>query len=367
MLGVVAAVVGVVVLVLAPTRSLTVLGSVLVLTGSLAFMTAVIAGVVRHQLRRQAEFVTQTVERGMLDSLPPGRVMSHLLDRVYGPSPSNREIATAILGGEGLAPDGSDLTISEHTEIGYRLTRVDDFTYQLVMDARYTFRHRVATSSFVIFATSDTTLRDSIISGCRLPLFELWYVREDEAKPQFEESVESMRESVRIGMEYVDADRRLREVMAGGPELRLREIKLHDWGRYLRFFQTDRPGEQPVDRRQYMDRLRIFAVDLHSLAGSASLVTSIERLTVRSTTLQKLSDGFCYWEPPYPCFVEHMNVETVGFGVDSESPPMSFSLKPFTTRSSLSPPSWVGDQTADLSLAAWMLPGHGVTVAWRAL
>jgi hypothetical protein len=364
--GIVGAVGGIIVLVLTRSRLLTVMGSVLVLAGCLAFVTAVIASVVRHQLRRQAQFVSQTVERGMLDALPPGQVMEHLLTRVYGPSPSNRDIATAILGGEGLAPEGSDLTISEQTEIGYRLTRLDELTYQLVLDAQYSFRNRVPTASFVIFATSDTALRDSIVAGCRLPLFELWFVREDEAKPQFEESVEGMRESVLVGMEYVDLDDRVREVRARGPERNLREIKLQDWGKYLTFFRTDLAGERAIDRRMYMDKLRIFEIDLHALASPGTSVATIQRLTVRSTTLQKLSDGFCYWEAPYPCFVEHMRFDTVGFGADS-GVPMWFHLKPFATRSPASPPVWAGDETALLPLRTWMLPGHGMALMWRPL
>jgi hypothetical protein len=353
-------------LILTRSRLLTILGCVLVLAGCLAFATAVIVSVVRHQLRRQAQFVSQTVERGMLDSLPPGQVMEHLLARVYGPSPSNRDIATAILGGEGLAPQGSDLTISEQTEIGYRLTRLDELTYQLVLDAQYSFRNRVPTASFVIFATSDPALRDSVTAGCRLPLFELWFVREDDAEPQFEESVEGMRESVLVGMEYVDLDDRVHEIPARGPGRNLREIKLQDWGKYLTFFRTDLAGERAIDRRKYMNRLRIFEIDLHALATPGTSVATIQRLTMRSTTLQKLSDGYCYWEAPYPCFVEHMRFDTVGFDAESEGP-MRFHLKPFTTRSHASPPLWAGDQTAVLPLEAWMVPGHGVALMWRPL
>lgn len=361
--GVAAATTGVVVLVLSPSRPLTVAGSVLVLAGSLAFVTAVISGVVRHQLRRQAEFVSRTVERGMLDTLPPGRAMEHLLARVYGESAANRDVATAVLGGEGAAHDGGDLTISEHTEIDFELSWISDTTYQLVMEQNYSFRNRVPTSSFVIFATSDTVLRDSIIAGCRLPLFELWFVGPSET--YFEDSVEDMRESVRIGMHYRDADDVAHETPARHPGQHLREIKLRDWGRYLSFFRTDLPSGVAVDRQQYMDRLRIFEVDLHSLAESTASVATIQRLTIRSTTLQPLDAGFCYWQAPYPCYVERMGFDTKLMTAPAGDD-FRFNLKPFTIRSPASPPFWTGgDAARDLPLGAWLLPGHGMALMWR--
>ena len=123
-----------------------------------------------------------------------------------------------------MVSDGGDLTISEQTEIDFRLDSVDDRSYQLVMEQRYSFRNWIPTAKVVIFATSAPRLRDSIISGCRLPLFELWFVRDDLDEPRFEDSVEAMRESVRVGIQFADARGRIHDVEARNPGPHLREV-----------------------------------------------------------------------------------------------------------------------------------------------
>ncbi|NMO92961.1 hypothetical protein [Actinomycetospora sp. TBRC 11914] len=367
MAGGAAAVIGVLVLALLPAgRAATVVGSVLVLFGSLTFATAAIGATVRRELLRHVAFVNEVVERGVVEVLPPGRIADRLLERIYGESASNREVATALLGGEGRVSNGGDLTISEHTEIDFRLDSVDDRSYQLVMEQRYSFRNRIPTSTFVIFATSAPRLRDTIISGCRLPLFELWFVREDPDEPRFEDSVEGMRDSVRMGMQFADDQGRIHDVEARHPGRHLREVKLRDWGRYLDFFRADGPEDGAVlNRVDYMDSLRIFEIELPALAGDGAVIETILRLTIRSTTLQLVSDGFCYWQAPYPCFVESMHFDTTELHLPN-SPEVFFHAKPFAISSAGSPSTWVsGASPSDLPLRSWMLPGHGVALMWR--
>lgn len=361
--GLVIGLLGAVGLVVASPQPLLVVDGILLLGGSLALVTAVIAGVVRHQLRRQAEFVTRTIERGMLDSLPPGTVMEHLLERVYGPSESNRAVATAVLGGEGAAHDGGDLTISEHTEVEFQLSWIDEATYRMVMEQRYRFRNRVPAARFVIFATSDYELRDRIISGCRVPLFDMWFVGADQAGKYFDESVESMRDTVHIEMQYTDGADRMRSVVAEAPQNSLEEVRLRDWGRYLTFFRTDLPAGQGLDRGQYMDKLRIFEFALDPVE-TTSTVVEIQRLSVRYTTLQRLAAGYCYWEAPYPCHVKQMSFDTTAMtGAD-----LQFHLKPFTFGAPASPVPWkTGDPVVEIQVDNWVLPGHGVTLMWRTI
>jgi hypothetical protein len=366
--GLLTVVVGLLVLATAPQgRATYVAGFALVLFGALAFVTAIIAGTVRRELRRHVAFVNEAVERGVIEMLPPGRVAHRLLERIYGESPFTREVATALLGGDGHAHDGGDLTISEHTEIDFRLDSVDDRSYQLVLEQRYSFRNRIPTATFVIFATSAPRLRDSIISGCRLPLFELWFVREDPDEPRFEDSVEAMRESVRVGMQFADARGLVHDVEARHPGRHLREVKIRDWGRYLDFFRADGAHDTAavLDRVDFMDSLRIFEVELPALAGDGPLVETILRLTVRSTTLQSVSDGFCYWQAPYPCFVESMRFDTTKLLL-RDSPDVFFHAMPFAIKSSESLATWTsGANATDLPLRSWMLPGHGVALMWR--
>jgi hypothetical protein len=365
--GIAGAALGVFVLAVVPVgRALQVVCSVLVLFGSLAFVTAAIAGIVRRELLKHVAFVNEVVERGVIEVLPPGRVADRLLERIYGESPFNKEVTTALLGGEGRLLDGGDLTISEHTEIDFWLDSVDDRSYHLVMEQKYSFRNRIPTSTFVIFATSAPRLRDSIISGCRLPLFELWFVRDDTDEPRFEDSVEGMRESVRVGMQFADRRGQVHDVEARDPAPYLREVKLRDWGRYLDFFRTDGAENGSVlNRLDYMDSLRIFEVDLPALAEGAADVETILRLTVRSTTLQLVSDGFCYWQAPYPCFVESMRFDTTKLQLGN-SPDVYINAKAFTISSPGSLDTWTsGAHATDLTLRSWMLPGHGVALMWR--
>ena len=361
--GIVAAVGGLTVRILAPNVVLFLLGSVVLLLGSLAFITSAIAAVARGELRGQENLVTSTAERWLVEVLPPARVLTLLLDRVYGESESNRAVVTALLGGQGLLVDRSDLTISERTDIYYRLNRVDAARYQLVMRAEYTFRTRVLADTVVIFATSDTSLRDSIVSACRLPLFELWYIREDENTLPFAESVELMKESVRIGMVYLDDAGNRHDVAAIDPAEHVEDMRLTEWSRYLSMFRTEEQhAMHPAD---YMDRLRIFRVRLHDLAAELPTVARVERLTVQSSATQQVVDQFCYWQAPYPCFVENMGFDTTSFAMESE-PDLRFHLKPFTLGTSQPLPSWGADGSGVVVvLKKWVLVGHGVALMWR--
>ncbi|HEY2192740.1 MAG TPA: hypothetical protein VGH76_10640 [Actinomycetospora sp.] len=337
----------------------------LVLVGSLSFVTAVLAGIVRRELRRHAEFVNEAVERGLLDVLPPRRVAERLLERVYGVSPFNDTVVTALLGGEGASNVGSDLTISEHTEIDYTLTRVDDSNYHLVMETRYSFRNRVPARELIVFATSDATLRDSIVAGCRYPLFELWFVREDESSTLFEDSVESMRDSVNVGIEYVDERGKIHDVPARHPGRHIREVKVGEWSRYLTFFGRDTTQGSIIDRQLYLDKLRIFKIDLLGLADQRTGMELIQRMTLRSTTLQLIEDGFCWWQAPYPCFVERMGFDTKSFDLASDRE-LRFMVKPFTISSEAAAPTWqTSDEVANVDLQVWMLAGHGMALVWR--
>ena len=175
-----------------------------------------------------------------------------------------------------------------------------------------------------------------------------------------------MRECVRVGMQFADGRGRVHDVEARDPGAHLREVKLRDWGRYLDFFRTDGADDVPaLDRILYMDSLRIFEVELPALAEEGVTVDTILRLTVRSTTLQLINDGYCYWQAPYPCFVESMRFDTTKMEL-GDSPDVYFHAKPFAISSAESPATWTsGASVTELPLRSWMLPGHGVALMWR--
>lgn len=357
---------GVVLLVAAGPGRLPMIGGwVLVLCAFLAITIVTVATVVRKEVGRQTRLVSSTAERWLVEVLPPARVLHLLLERVYGPSDANREVITALLGGEGLAADCADLTISEHTEIDYSLARIDHYNYQLVTEARYSFRNRVPTDTIVIFATSDHLLRDSIISACRLPLFELWFVRENDDTPMFAESVERIKDTVRIGIQFSDERGRVHDVDPVDPGRHLRDIKLERWGDYLSFFRGGGATGETLRRSDYLSTLRIFEVDLHELVNCRAGIANVQRLTVRSAMIQQLVDGFCYWQAPYPCRVERMRFDTTSFDQDDDTD-FWFHLKPFTIGSQAGPPTWsTSDGVADLPVGRWLLPGHGMALMWR--
>jgi hypothetical protein len=244
-----------------------------------------------------AQQVAANVELGVLSALPPARALEAVLSSVYGRSAYNREVVTSLLGGEGRQPDGSDLTISEHTDVEYQLNRVDEDSYQLVMQVGYSFKTRVPADKFVIFATSDATLRESIVLGCRQPLFELWFLDD----PLFHESVDGMLPSVRIGLRFADEHGRQHEIVDLHPDLA--EVRVGRWEEYLTFFREPLGALPRLRPEDYMSSLRVFEIDLRKVVDPGVHVTSIQRLSLRSMTLQPVEDGFCYWQAPYPCFV----------------------------------------------------------------
>jgi hypothetical protein len=310
-----------------------------------------------------AQQVAANVELGVLSALPPARALAAVLDNVYGRSPYNREVITSLLGGEGHQPDRSDLTISEHTDVEYRLNRVDEDSYQLVMQVGYSFKTRVPADKFVIFATSDATLRESIVLGCRQPLFELWFVPDDPVAPLFHESVDGMLPSVRIGLRFADEHGEPHEIVNHRPVLD--EVRVGRWEEYLTFFREPLGALARLRPEDYMRSLRVFEIDLRNVVEPGLQVAAIQRLSLRSMTLQRVDDGFCYWQAPYPCFLDRMHVDAAPLALDGQDE-FLFRLQSFAFRAQTTPARWApADQVKELDVRSWLLPGHGVVLLWR--
>jgi hypothetical protein len=310
-----------------------------------------------------AQQVAATVELGVLSALPPARALETVIDTVYGRSSYNHEVITSLLGGEGRQPDRSDLTISEHTDVDFRLQRVDDDNYQLVMQVGYSFKTRVPADRFVIFATSDALLRESIVLGCRQPLFELWFVPDDPVDPLFHESVDGMLPSVRIGLRYTDGNGDPQEILNRHPVLE--EVRVGRWEEYLTFFREPLGALPRLRPEDYMGSLRVFEIDLRKIVGPDPRVGPIQRLSLRSMTLQRVDDGFCYWQAPYPCFLERMHVDAAPLALDGPEE-FAFRVQTFAFRAWSSPARWSpAEQVAELDVRSWLLPGHGVVLLWK--
>ena len=290
----------------------------------------------------------------------PQQVMSTFLSRIYGHRDANHDVVAGVLGGEGTEPHGTDLTISTHTTVDYELRAVDHDTYELISTLKYSFKENVIDQRFVIFATCDPLLRDSITLACRSPLFESWFVPDQSL---FDQSVDAMLTSVHIGIRYTDREGCRHDVPPSKVELT--EVSYRDWPEYLAFFRGPlgtMPRQNPA---RFMGTLRIFEYDLGELADVDHAVASVENLSLRSTTLQRVDDRSCFWQAPYPCYVERISFDTAGLSPDG-STSWLFRVVPFTFRSTIATDRWTpAGQVEDLAIRSWLLPGHGVALLWK--
>lgn len=106
---------------------------------------------------------------GIVEHLLPSEVLRTFLSRIYGSGQQNDDVVAGVLGGSGMRPKGDDLTISTRTTVRLELQGVDTKTYHLTTTQTHQFRHSVPVDRFVIFATSNATLRDTISAACRFP------------------------------------------------------------------------------------------------------------------------------------------------------------------------------------------------------
>ncbi|WP_312871546.1 hypothetical protein [Amycolatopsis acididurans] len=296
----------------------------------------------------------------IVEALLPHQVLEVLLDSIYGSNQANRDVMIGVLGGEGRRPLGGDLTISTHTEVHLELRAVDRELYHLTTSVTYSFKKNVHVDRFIVFATCNALLRDSISSGCQLPLFELWFVPDPEL---FQSSVDDMLPSVQLRIDYLDHEGGHHE--AESAKLRLREVKFQQWADYLSFFREDMGPLPRQNPRQHMGDLRIFECDLSDIAGDDHTVSAIESLSVRATALQNIDDGFSYWQAPYPCYVDRITFAVKELDIDGTGT-FQFNIAPFTFRSNTTSTKWIkAEDLPDLAVQSWLLPGHGVALLWR--
>jgi len=322
-----------------------------------AFAVAVYRRVLRPRIGHE---FARLSEKAVGAASPPTEVMAALLSRTYGDRHAVHDVVVGVLGGAGAHPRGDDLTISTHTTVDYELRRVDPRTYELKLAVTHSFKEDVTDHRFAIFATCDPHLRDAIALARRVPLYESWFVPNPSL---FEKSVDEISSSAHLGIEYVDLDgnhHRVRPVKAA-----ISEVSFRDWPEFLTLFRQpvgNVPKQNPV---RYLRSLRIFEFDLGELADIDHAVGSIRSMSLTSTSLQPLGDPFCYWQAPYPCYVERLGFDATGLAWDDDEP-LLFRVVPFTFRSAIASGHWIpAEALADLSVRSWLLPGHGVALMWK--
>ncbi|MDX8145937.1 hypothetical protein SK854_27770 [Lentzea sp. BCCO 10_0061] len=296
---------------------------------------------------------------GIVRHLLPSEVLRTFLSTVYGADQANDDVVAGVLGGEGVRPHGGDLTISTGTTVKLRLQGIDTKTYHLMTTQRYQFRRDVPTDRFVIFATSNATLRDTISAACRYPLFELYFIPDPSL---FLESVDDLLDSTKIDIDYLDHEDQPRSVQPS--QIPPVEVRFDQWANYLRFFRQPMAPLGKLSPHDHLGDLRIFECDLNGIADD-HVVRAIRRLTISSRTLQRTNDGFCYWQSPYPSFVDTISFDATQLAVD-QSPRHEFRVMPFTFKSATAAAQWLeATDLVDLDVRSWLLPGHGVALLWR--
>jgi hypothetical protein len=294
-----------------------------------------------------------------VEHLLPSEVLRTFLASVYGPNVANDDVVAGVLGGDGMRPRGDDLTISTGTTVKLELQGIDTKTYHFMTTQRYQFRKSVPVDRFVIFATSNALLRDTISAACRYPLFELYFIPDSSL---FLDSVDDLRHSTQIAIDYLDHDGLRRS--AEPSQIPPLEVKFNEWANYLTFFREPMGPLPKLSPMSHMSDLRIFECDLSGIADD-HVVRAICGLTVSSRTLQRTNDGFCYWQSPYPSFVDTISFDATGLAVD-HSPRHEFRVMPFTFRSTAASAQWLeAGELGDLDVQSWLLPGHGVALLWR--
>jgi hypothetical protein len=310
----------------------------------------------RHRIRDE---LIQLSGEPIVRALAPKQVITALLSKTYGDNRPYDEVVVGVLGGEGIDPNGRDLTTSTRTTVDYVLRRIDRRAYELRYTATFSFKENVTDPRFAIFATCDPVLRDSIALACRLPLYEEWFIPNGDL---FERSVDEIASSAHIGIQYTDLEGHHHTVQP--TKVKLVEAPYRAWAEFLTFFREPIGSIPKLDTAQYLSSLRIFQFDLSELAED-HVVGSIRSMSLTSTSIQPLQDPFLYWQAPYPCYVEWIKFDVQGLSWDGE-PPWLFRVIPFAFRSSIASGRWIPAEQLDrLSVRSWLLPGHGVALMWK--
>jgi hypothetical protein len=324
--------------------------------------SALLTGYEIYLRQRLIAELTEIAGPAIVQALQPQQVLATLLDSIYGEHEANHEVVASVLGGEGRLPRGGDLTISAHTTVEFVLSAVDHETYHLTSAISHSFKKNVTADRFIIFATCNALLRDSIVSGCQLPLFELWFIP-DEAL--FQQSVEDMLPSVSMSISYLDEHDMRHETNSS--KTQPRNVRVDRWPEHLLFFREATSTLPRQNARDYLGTLRIFECDLRDIAQDGHTVSSIERLTLRFTLRLRIDDGYCYWQAPYPCYVDKILINAQGLDPDGSGSGWRFRVVPFTFRSNTGSARWLpAVSIGELDVRSWLLPGHGVALLWRA-
>ncbi|GAA1252784.1 hypothetical protein GCM10009609_15130 [Pseudonocardia aurantiaca] len=284
----------------------------------------------------------------LIRAMPPRSVLEALLPWVYGDAVGHQEVVTGVLGGAGRDPAGRDTAISRGTAAYFRLWAVDERMYGMEQTWMHDFSGIRDNHKLVLFATSEPRIANLVASERTYPLFELWLLDDDD----LEDFVPNLRATLEVGISYTDE---LGDLHRIPPRPLLgEEVALRQYDRYIRL-------PEDVDRQN----LRIVEFDLYDLADPDHVVGSVESLAVRTINNNR-NHGYLNWTPPHPCYVRNVTFDVRELALDGQK--LVYTMLGSTIHKLRVPirMQWVevSDQI-EISVDAWMLPGHAVTLLWR--
>jgi hypothetical protein len=286
----------------------------------------------------------------LIRDMPPRTVLGALFPGIYGDKVGHQDVITSVLGGAGREPSGADTAVSRNSTALFRLRSIDDSACASEITWTHEFSGVRNNHRYVIFATCDEEIYSLVTRERIFPLFELWMLDNDD---QLEEFVPNLRDSLQIGADYLDVDGVLH--VAEPRALYGEEVAFRDYEQYVRL-----PGG--VDRKN----LRIIQFDLYDLADPDDIVESVERLSVRASSVFPANVRFLSWSPPYPCFLRHVTFDVSELPRDGET--LDYLVMPATVKRVTTPyrGRWISAlDRIDVPIDSWMLPGHSVTLVWR--
>lgn len=286
----------------------------------------------------------------IVNSLPPRVVLATLFDRIYGPGRHHESLQIGILGGPGRDLQGHDIAASRSTVVDIRLSSVSRDMYSAVITWTHQLSGVLDTYEFVVFATCEPDLYNLIPSERRTPLYESFFVQDEDLLEGFVPTLQRMLE---VGLTYRDDKGLTHHVPPRS--LRSVEPRRGDFGKFVTF-----PEGADVEN------LRILQFDLGQLVDPDHVVAAIETLSVKTLSLEPIVNGYIAWSPPYPCFVRRVTFDVAD--LQTEDARLLFKVVP-STMTQPGPTmarTWGSAQEVkELTLESWLLPGHGVTLHWR--
>lgn len=314
-------------------------------------LVAAVAVQIRQRLAAWARHVLiDLAGPALIRAMPPRDVVDLALARVFGDKVGHQEIVTALLGGPGRDPAARDTAISKETAADIRLERIDESTCLTELTWTHEFSGVRNNHLLVMFATWDRDIYTSVIQERTYPLFEIWRVLDEDALDQF---VPGLKDRLDVGITYRDESGSVHDVelrSVDGEEVAFRHydrfVRLPDW----------------VDRKN----LAIYRVDLHDLADPDHVVHSVERLTLRASTVGSFDQGYVFWSPPHPCYVTRVVFDLRRLAQPGEM--LVYQLVTSVLKLTEVPQHGTWSPVCDrieVNVDSWMLPGHGVTLLWR--